>query len=366
LPKYVRFLHSQNMHAIARIALFRDENIAQRHSQLAVRSRSNPDVPWQENGKLVWTDPSNPEVQAYNIALAKFVAQSGADEIQFDYVRFPAEGNQKDARFAFEGKAPVAKKEPATPAKTETDSAEKKVDEAPSATAPEKAAATKPSTGIQRKDVIANFLERAYSELHPLGVLVSVDVFGVMAWQRPIDLSHTGQDIVQMVKHCDVLSPMIYPSHFFGMDGYALPGDAPEHFISTSMARFQKITADSGVTIRPWLQAFGWKTKTYSPDYIRTQVFASKQQGGIGFLLWNARNDYSKPFAAMPTMVATTDRYFGKRTAPPVAAPAASSTAAPVAATTPAPPAAEMHPQAEQKNTRSAAGHKASTGPLLK
>jgi hypothetical protein len=169
-----------------------------------------------------------------------------------------------------------------------------------------------------------------------------------------------------MVKHCDVLSPMIYPSHFFGMDGYALPGDAPEHFISTSMARFQKITADSGVTIRPWLQAFGWKTKTYSPDYIRTQVFASKQQGGIGFLLWNARNDYSKPFAAMPTMVATTDRYFGKRTAPPVAAPAASSTAAPVAATTPAPPAAEMHPQAEQKNTRSAAGHKASTGPLLK
>jgi hypothetical protein len=119
-----------------------------------------------------------------------------------------------------------------------------------------------------------------------------------------------------MAKHCDLLSPMIYPSHFFGMDGYALPGDAPEHFISTSMARFETITADSGVVIRPWLQAFGWKTKTYSPDYIRAQVATSKQQGGIGFLLWNARNDYSKPFAAMPVMTASADRYFGKRTAP--------------------------------------------------
>jgi hypothetical protein len=82
-----------------------------------------------------------------------------------------------------------------------------------------------------RSDVIADFLKKAYAELHPTGVLLSLDVFGIMAWQRPVDLSHTGQDIVAMAKHCDVLSPMIYPSHFFGMDGVAHPGDAPEHFI---------------------------------------------------------------------------------------------------------------------------------------
>ena len=79
--------------------------------------------------------------------------------------------------------------------------------------------------------------EKAYAELHPTGVLLSLDVFGVMAWQRQVDLSHTGQDIVGMAKYCDVLSPMIYPSHFFGMDGIP-PGDAPEHFISESMERF--------------------------------------------------------------------------------------------------------------------------------
>src|SRR5208282_4986644 len=53
----------------------------------------------------------NPKVQDYNIALAKFVAQSGADEIQFDYVRFPAEGDQKDASFVYQTEHPEAEAE---------------------------------------------------------------------------------------------------------------------------------------------------------------------------------------------------------------------------------------------------------------
>ena len=380
LPKFIRFLHSENMHAIARIALFRDEHIARTYPELAVQSKrasvaavqtktaknssvpveaattqaaanrdsesktaqgdeaqppvaeaktaapsaaqDSPDtvaaklvtatnvvppneatpngketkpaaavvaetkthkskvdstvrttsapLPWRENGKLVWTDPSNPKVQEYELALAKFVAGSGADEIQFDYVRFPAEGDQKDAQFAF----------------------------------------MKVHPDWERADVLADFLSHAYSELHPSGVLLSLDVFGVMAWQRPIDLAHTGQDIVRMVKYCDVLSPMIYPSHFFGMDGYARPGDAPEHFISVSMQRFGKITQGSGVVLRPWLQAFAWRTPSYSPQYIETQVKVAKNNGGIGFLFWNARNDYGRPFAAMPEMTHKTEQYF--------------------------------------------------------
>ncbi len=83
------------------------------------------------------------------------------------------------------------------------------------------------------------------------------------------------------------------------------------------MARFQKITADSGVTLRPWLQAFAWRTKTYSPEYIKVQVQASKSNGGDGFLFWNARNDYAKPFAAMPEMMAASDKYLGKKVQTP-------------------------------------------------
>ncbi|HKN72583.1 MAG TPA: putative glycoside hydrolase, partial [Terriglobales bacterium] len=315
LPKLIHFLHSENMHAIARIAVFRDEHLVTSHPELAVKSRSTGQ-PWRENGKLVWTDPSNPKVQDYDIALAKFVAQAGVDEVQFDYVRFPAEGDQKDAAFNYQiehatnrvvtglGPVPVGRS-PAT---------------------------TQPLT--RRSEVIADFLQRAYAEIHPTGALFSLDVFGVMAWQRPVDLAHTGQDIVAMAKHCDVLSPMIYPSHFFGMDGIAHPGDAPEHFIGESMDRFKLITKDSGVVIRPWLQAFAWRTKTYSPQYVEVQTEVAKEKGGIGFLFWNANNDYSKPYTAMPEMGAAKnkDRYFrgdeiGSKPEPATATPIASSVA---------------------------------------
>ena len=94
------------------------------------------------------------------------------------------------------------------------------------------------------------------------------------------------------------------------MDGYRRPGDAPEHFISVSMQRFEKITQGSGVVLRPWLQAFAWRTPTYSPQYIETQVKVAKNNGGVGFLFWNARNDYGRPFAAMPDMTHKMDQYF--------------------------------------------------------
>jgi hypothetical protein len=179
-----------------------------------------------------------------------------------------------------------------------------------------------------------------------------------MAWQRPVDLAHTGQDIVAMAKHCDVLSPMIYPSHFFGMDGISHPGDAPEHFIGESMDRFKLITKDSGVVIRPWLQAFAWRTKTYSPQYVEIQTEVAKQKGGIGFLFWNANNDYSKPYAAMPEMrsAKNKDRFFrgdevGAKPETVATAPVASTTNPPVE-TGLAPSQPDPSPRPAQKNQR--------------
>jgi len=377
VPKFIHFVHQQKMHAIARVAIFRDERLVKEHPELAVQSKKTKQA-WRENGKLVWTDPSQPKVQDYDIALAKYVAQLGADEIQFDYVRFPAEGDQKDASFAFQAESassaqgssePSARERVPGPcgddrlgrpaeakqggasttvessdslctipaANANSDTAPKgrknvahgvsrgiaaEKDQAPEARQKNpgrSVAVAKPATlrGPQRSDVITAFLKKAYAEIHPTGALLSLDVFGVMAWQRPVDLSHTGQDIIGMAKYCDVLSPMIYPSHFFGMDNIAHPGDAPEHFIGESMDRFELITRvtgekgsgekstggkSSGVVIRPWLQAFHWRTKTYSPEYIKVQVATAKEKGGIGFLFWNAANDYSKPFTAMPEM----------------------------------------------------------------
>jgi hypothetical protein len=308
------------MHAIARIAMFRDERLVVEHPELAVQSRKNKTA-WRENGKLVWTDPSNPKVQDYDIALAKYVATLGVDEIQFDYVRFPAEGDQKDAQFVYQKDQPETASAPDKDVILQTAQAvggtvprqvaqpQSTASQPPSKATKQKHQTAETPRGIQRTDVITAFLKKAYTELHPTGVLLSLDVFGVMAWQRPVDLAHTGQDIVGMAHYCDVLSPMIYPSHFFGMDNIPHPGDEPAHFIGESMARFEKIThpdgnLSTGVVIRPWLQAFHWRTKTYSSEYIKIQVETARQKGGIGFLFWNAANDYSKPYEAMPEMKA--------------------------------------------------------------
>jgi len=269
VPKFVHFLHSLGLHAIARVACFRDAYQAQHTPSFDVHSRATG-KPWLENGKLAWLDPSLRAVQDYDIGLAKVAAEAGADEIQFDYVRFPAEGDQKDAKFAFESVHPE----------------------------------------WTRADVITDFLGHAYAELHPLGVLLSLDVFGVMAWQRDVDLAHTGQDIPAMAKHCDVLSPMIYPSHFYRMDGYALPGDAPDHFITASMDRFKEVTQDAHVVIRPWLQGFAWRTKTFSPDYVCEQINLAKANGGIGYLFWNARNDYRVLFGGIQELHSAPNRVF--------------------------------------------------------
>ncbi|MGH9407730.1 MAG: putative glycoside hydrolase [Terriglobia bacterium] len=258
LPKYIHWLHGLHMHVIARIAVFRDASMAQAYPQFDVRSRKTG-KPWLENGKLAWVDPSLPDVQQFNLDLARQVADDGADEIQFDYVRFPAEGDQPDAKFAYQSQHPE----------------------------------------WLRSKVITDFVARAYSELHPKGVLVSLDVFGVMAWARKVDLERTGQNIAELAHHSDVISPMIYPSHFFHFDGYTDPGDAPEHFIGESMRRFQQVTQGSGVVLRPWLQAFAWRTKSYSLAYVLTEIRVAAAEGGVGFLFWNADNSYPKPLVAM-------------------------------------------------------------------
>src|SRR5207244_3136398 len=144
-----------------------------------------------ENGKLVWTDPSQPKVQDYNIALAKYVAQLGADEIQFDYVRFPAEGDQKDAAFVYQNglpepareaqvsqppvstdstclvsdstAAPAAKRRKNTAHGASRGTVARDTTKAPEGRQTKGACKVAAPRGPQRTDVITGFLKKAYS-----------------------------------------------------------------------------------------------------------------------------------------------------------------------------------------------------------
>lgn len=262
LKKRVDYLHSKGIHVVGRICLFHDPILAKKRPDLALKTYAGKAFP--EKGKPAWSDPYLPAVQQYNIDLAKELVAQGVDEVQFDYIRYPAQGKIKEINYGFD------------PAKT------------------------------PKHTVITGFLKRAYDEMHRAGKLVSIDVYGVIAWQQSIDERITGQRVQDLAKYTDAICPMVYPSHFGpGFDKYSKPGDQPYYFVSKGVAKLSKLTEGSGVTIRPWLQAFPWRVSNYGPAYVTTQLKAARDEKAIGWMMWNAGNKYEAAYSGI-------SRFYGK------------------------------------------------------
>jgi peptidoglycan/xylan/chitin deacetylase (PgdA/CDA1 family) len=249
LPKLVDRLHRDDLHVVARIACFHDAFLATHQPRLALRSKHGG--PWREKGKLVWLDPAHPEVRGYLIGLAKEVVAAGVDEVQFDYIRFPAMGDMKAIAYSFD------------PVKRPKDT------------------------------VITSFLKEAYETLHPLGVLVSMDCFGVVAWDAGVDVKNTGQRLEDLGQWVDAMSPMVYPSHFYPPYlGHRWPADEPYFFVNEGVKRTATKMGPGRAVVRPWLQAFRYMVHGYGPDYVKTQIVAARDASASGYLLWNAGNEY--------------------------------------------------------------------------
>lgn len=257
IPKLVDRLHQEGIHVVARQALFHDAYLANKRPDLALKSKSGR--PWREKGRLVWVDPNHPEVRAYNIGIAKELVAMGVDEIEFDYIRFPAMGALKDIAYSFD------------------------------------------ITKQPKHSVITGFLKEAYEAIHPTGAMVSLDVFGVVAWDEGIDVKNTGQRLEDLGKYADVISPMVYPSHFYPpFFGHNRPAEEPYFFVNEGIKRTAKKTAGTGIVIRPWLQAFNLggklKARNYGPGYVSEQIKATYDGNGVGYLLWNPGNVYDVGF----------------------------------------------------------------------
>jgi hypothetical protein len=149
---------------------------------------------------------------------------------------------------------------------------------------------------MERYEVITHFLKRAYESISKTGAFVSIDIFGVVAWGKYADINSTGQNISLLAEHCDVISPMLYPSHFNdNFDGFKNPGDRPYHFIYEGCKKVRKLAGDK-VIIRPWLQAFAWRVSNFNAVYINEQIRASNDSGAHGYLMWNASNRYNEVY----------------------------------------------------------------------
>ena len=258
ISSLVAKLHKNGIYAIARITVFQDPVLAAARPDLAVSDGSGL---WMDNKGLAWIDPAAKEAWDYNIAIAKDALARGFDEINFDYVRFPSDGNLKNMEFPFwNGKTP-------------------------------------------RRVVMGEFFRYAREELP--GARISVDFFG-LSTSNSYDLG-IGQVIEDAYEHFDFVSPMVYPSHYSaGFLGYANPAEHPYEVVKRSMEdararlesykRLRGFPAGRGAKLRPWLQDFSLKTD-YTAEMVKSQIRAVREAAGddfAGFMLWNPSNIYTK------------------------------------------------------------------------
>ncbi|MGI9117414.1 MAG: putative glycoside hydrolase [Gaiellales bacterium] len=242
--KVLRRAHDAGLYTIARIVTFQDGYAPNADPSLAVHNRSGG--LWKNNLGITWLDPTNEKAWEYPIDVAKYAAELGFDEVMFDYVRYPTDGNATDMVFH--------------------------------------------DPGRPRQDTITSFLKRASSELKPLGVHVSAAMFGLAATD---DLG-IGQWPGKLRNTLDAVYPMVYPSHFTdGQFGIPKPGDTPGPTIAAALSDWRRKTNGGTVQIRPWLQDFTLGGIPYGLPEVKAQIAAADRTGASGWLLWNAQCVYT-------------------------------------------------------------------------
>jgi len=270
----IKSLHNQGIYVIARIPIFKDSYLAKARPDLAVydvsktKNKSKP-VVWQDNNGLNWVDPSSQEVWDYNIAIAKDAASHGFDEINFDYIRFPSDGNLQNMGFPFWDR------------------------------------------NIPRHIIIKNFSQKIREALPD--TKLSIDLFGQTTTNT--DDMGIGQLLEDSFENFDYVAPMVYPSHYInGFLGYANPADHPyeivKNALSTAELRIQtykKINTLSNASvaaslqvmamakIRPWLQDFNLGAQ-YDTRMVKQEIQATADSLGSdfnGFMMWNPLNFYT-------------------------------------------------------------------------
>ena len=260
LPKLIRYLHSRRVYVIARMALFQDALLARVRPDLAIKDAfsSDPQKRLLVKGHPLWVDPALPDVQNYNLGLVQEMVDLGVDEIQFDYVRYPAEGNLQGVHYT------------------------RVVD---------------PEDKVRH---LIEFLSQARKISGNSGTRLSIDVFGVVAWGEKKDVNTTGQDLARFAPFVDVISPMLYPSHFQrGFEGIPNPADEGRYFYRVGSQKVRDMVGNDTVLVRPWIQAFGWRVSHYNEDYILDQLKGAREGGARGWLMWNAASSYSTVYRAL-------------------------------------------------------------------
>jgi hypothetical protein len=243
----IQKLHEHDIYVIARQTVFQDPILAEKKSEWAIKSKNGG--LWRDHKGLAWVDPTRTEVWEYNVAIAKESIELGFDEINFDYVRFPSDGNMSLVVYT-NGETP-------------------------------------------RNDVMGEFYAYLNEELKDEPAYTSLDLFGFVM-ERHDGLS-IGQTLLQSIDEVDYISPMMYPSHYpVGHLGFTNPAEHAGRVIENGMQKGAPYFASSTRTeVRPWIQAFDIGADYRDGIRIREQIDAVEAYTEGGWLLWDARNVYT-------------------------------------------------------------------------
>lgn len=243
ITKTIQQMHDMGFWVVGRIVTMNDKYL--------YRGRPGWGIPGFPGGDYSFMDPKNENVWQYNLDIAKAAVKEGVDEIQFDYIRYPeklVDGYNRD-------------------------------------------------TGADYRTAnIDNFLKKAVEELHPLGVKVSADVFGLTTSVAEGDDMQIGQDYRKVAEIVDYVCAMAYPSHYApGTYGLTDPNKAPYETIKNSMGK--ALERSQGLPIekhRPWIQDFTMNGVPYGPTEVKAQIRALNDLGIKSWVLWDPSNKYSR------------------------------------------------------------------------
>ncbi|AOT70964.1 putative glycoside hydrolase [Geosporobacter ferrireducens] len=254
----VKKLKENDIYLIARIVSFKDPTYTTLHPDRAIIYKDTK-KPFTNSDGLIWASAHDRDLWEYNIEVSKEAAAVGFNEIQFDYVRFPASnGGKLDASLDYRN-----------------------------------------TKGENKPETIQNFLKYAREQLSPMEVYISADIYGLVG--SVADDMALGQYWEAVSNAVDYVSPMMYPSHYAnGTYGLPVPDAYPYETVynstKDSVARNKNIKTPAA--IRPWIQDFtaSWVKGyiKYGPKQVEDQIRAMEENGVTEYLLWNAGNKYSE------------------------------------------------------------------------
>ncbi|MBI2037592.1 MAG: putative glycoside hydrolase [Candidatus Magasanikbacteria bacterium] len=245
--KLLATLDDNHIYKIARISVFQDPILAERKPEWAIKSKKGG--LWRDKNHLAWVDPTNREVWAYVVSVAKETARLGFDEINFDYIRFPTDGPMADIVYT--------------------------------------------NANNKRYEVVENFFKYVSQQMQGESVYISADLFGLTTEKKGQDDMRIGQRLADAILYFDYVMPMVYPSHYpKGYRGYKNPADYPYEVVYNAMKAGATQAEGKKAKLRAWIQAFNLGA-VYDGTKIRAQIKASDDAGAEGWVLWNAANRYT-------------------------------------------------------------------------